>query len=70
MRPSQSATSQWRWGFYTVRGGMDSGDLHPRVVKLEDIWKDFSSGDETLSFPVRRDLGVGPGDNSRRAVAT
>ena len=34
MSPSQSATSQWGWGFHTVWSGIDPGDLHfrPRVV--------------------------------------
>ena len=43
MSPSQSATSQWGCGFYTVRGGIDQGDLRfrPWVVGVVEIWKDF-----------------------------
>ena len=41
MSLSQSATSQLGWGFHTLRGGIDPGDLrsHPRVVGVVDIWK-------------------------------
>ena len=43
MSPSQSATSHWGWGFHTVRGGIDAGDLRfrPWVVGIVEIWKDF-----------------------------
>ena len=71
MSPSQSATSQWRWGSHTVRGGIDPGGLrfrHP-VVGVVEIWKDFESGDETLSPRVRRDLDVVPWGNFRGALA-
>ena len=42
MSPSQSAITQWVWGFHTLRGGIDPGDFHfrPRVVGVVDIWKD------------------------------
>ena len=53
MSSSQSATSQWGLGFHTVRIGIDAGDLRfrPRVVVVVEIWKNFLSEDETLSFP-------------------
>ena len=43
MTLSQLATSQWRWGFHTLRGGIDAGDLRfsPQVVGVVEIWKDF-----------------------------
>ena len=43
MRLYQSATSQWGWGFYTLRGAIDPGDLRfrLRVVGFIEIWKDF-----------------------------
>ena len=39
----QSATSQWGWGFHTLRGGIDPGNLRfrPQVVEVVEIWKDF-----------------------------
>ena len=53
MSLSQSATGQLGWGFHTFRGDIDPEDLcfRPRVVGVVDIWKDFKSGDETLSSP-------------------
>ena len=44
---------QWVWGFHTLRGGIDPGDLRfrPRVAGIVEIWKDFKPGDETLSSP-------------------
>ena len=44
MSLSQSATSQWGRGF-------DSGDLlfRSRIVGVVDVWRDFHSGDKTLS---------------------
>ena len=49
----QSATTQWGWGFQTLRGGIDQGDLRflPRVVGVVEISKAFRSRDETLSSP-------------------
>ena len=40
--PSQSAISQWGWGFHTVRDAIDSGDhrFRPRLVEFVDVWKD------------------------------
>ena len=40
MTPSQSGITQWGWGFHTLRGGIDTGDLHfrprfSRVVETE-----------------------------------
>ena len=34
-----------------LRGGVDPGDLRfrPLIVRVAEIWKDFSYGDETLS---------------------
>ena len=50
---SQLATSQCGWGFYTVRSGIDPGDLRfrPRVIGIEEVLRDFSSGNKTLSSP-------------------
>ena len=41
------------WGFHTLQGGIDPEDLRfrARVVGVVEIWKDFCSGDETLTFP-------------------
>ena len=46
MSLSQIATSQLGWGFHTLRGGIDPGDLRflPRVVGGVDIWKVFNLG--------------------------
>ena len=43
MSPSQSATTQWGWGFHALRGGIDPGDMRfgLRVVGVVDIWKWF-----------------------------
>ena len=40
--PSQSATSQWGWGFPTLRGGIDPGDPHfrPRFAGVVETWQD------------------------------
>ena len=53
MNLSQLATSQVGWGFHTLRGGIDPGDLRfrPRVVGVVEMWKDFQYEDETLSYP-------------------
>ena len=47
--PRQSAITQWGWGFHTLRGGTDLGDLCflPRVVGVVEAWREFSSGDKT-----------------------
>ena len=36
-----------------MRGGIDPGNLRfrPRVVGVVEVWKDFYSGDDTLSSP-------------------
>ena len=49
----ETETSQWGWGFHTLRGGIDPGDLRfrPRDVECLKLLKDFSSGDETISSP-------------------
>ena len=46
MSPSKSAITQRGWGFHTVRGGIDPGNIRfrPRVVGVVDIWKDFDRG--------------------------
>ena len=53
MSPCQSAISKCGWGFHTARGGIDPGDLcfPPGVVGVVEVWRDFSSGDKTLSSP-------------------
>ena len=53
MSPSQSATGRWGLGFLTVWGGINPGDLRfrPRAIGVVEVWKDFCSGDETLSSP-------------------
>ena len=40
---SQSATSELGWGFHTLRGGIDPGDLRlrPRVVGVVEIRNSF-----------------------------
>ena len=39
----QSAIIQLGWGFHTLRGGIDPGDLRfrSRVAEVVEIWKDF-----------------------------
>ena len=53
MSPSQSAITQWGWGFHTLRGGIAPGDLRfrLRVVGVVYVRKYFESGHETLSSP-------------------
>ena len=53
MSPSQSAITQWGWGFYTLWGDIDGGHLRlrPPVFGVVEMWKDFQSGNETLSSP-------------------
>ena len=65
------ATSQWGWGFHSRRGGIDSGDLcfRQRVVGVEEILRDFSSGEQKLPIRVRRDLNFGQRGNPRRTLA-
>lgn len=50
INPSQSATSQWGWGFHTILGGIYSGDhrFRPRFVGASDVWKDSHSEDDIL----------------------
>ena len=49
MSPSQSAITQWDWGFHNARGGIDPGDLcfRPPVVGVVEVWRDLSFGDKT-----------------------
>ena len=37
---SQPAISQWDWGFHTVRGGIDRGDLRfrPWSLGVGEVW--------------------------------
>ena len=44
-------------GFHTMRGGIDPDDhrSRPRFVGVVDVWKDFRSGDGTIT----RALGAG-----------
>ena len=39
----QPISTQWGWGFHTLRGAIDPEDLifRPRVVGVVEIWKDF-----------------------------
>ena len=41
--PSQSAISEWGWGFHIVQGGIDPGDhrFRAQFVAVEDVWTDF-----------------------------
>ena len=41
MNPSQLAISGWRWDAHTVRSRIDPEDhrLHPRVVRIVDVWR-------------------------------
>ena len=43
MGPIQSAITQWGWGFNTLRGGIDQGDLRfsPRVDGVVEMQKTF-----------------------------
>ena len=52
MSPSQTTITRRGWDFHALRGSIDSGDLSllPRVVRVVEVWKEFSSGDEALSF--------------------
>ena len=49
----EAATSERGWGFHTLRGGLDRGNLRlcSRVVEVAGIWMIFLSGDETAPFP-------------------
>ena len=70
--PSRSTISQWGWGFHTVEGGIDPGDLRFRPPLLLDVQRHGM-----LSYPgmrlhppqVRRDLDDVPGGSFRRALA-
>ena len=62
MSSSPSAIIQWGWGFRTLRGGIDPGELprRPRVVGVVEIWKGSEPGMGTHLPRGRRELGVGP----------
>ena len=53
MRPSQSAITQWGWGFHTLRGDIDQRDIffRPQVVGVVDIFGGFRAGDGNVSSP-------------------
>ena len=53
MSPSQSAISQWGWGFHTVWGGIHPWDLgfRRRVVELRNV-EGFLIRGWNLNFPV------------------
>ena len=57
--PSQSAISQWGWGFHTVRGGIDLEDHRclPRFVGVVDTWKIADPG--MGPYPARVALDAG-----------
>ena len=47
-----TGTSRWGWGFHTLRGGIDPGNLRLcSRVKVAERWMIFLSGDETASSP-------------------
>ena len=66
---AQHVPDPWDWGFHTVRGGVDPIKLGfcPRGVGVVDIWKDVWTGMGSNPLRVRRDWGVSPRSNSRRA---
>ena len=43
MYDSKAAIGWWRWGFYTVRGGFDTGDHRFRSQNVEVVaqWREF-----------------------------
>ena len=71
MSLSQLTNSQLGWGFHTLRGGFDRGDLrlYPRVVGVVEKMKTKNTG--TTPYPPRvwRDLDDVPRGNSQRALA-
>ena len=58
MSLGQSATSQLGWGFHTLRGGIDPGDMRlcPWVVVVVDVCKFYNAGMET--YPPRDALAL------------
>ena len=70
MSLSQLATNQLGWGFHTMRGGINPGDLRvrPRVVRVVEIWKDSNPAMRPYPPRVWRDFGIVPRGNSRRAL--
>ena len=71
MSPSQSAVTQRGWGFHTLRGGIDPGIcvFDPMLLKLYRYGNISGPGRGTYPPRVRRDLGVVPRSNPRRALA-
>ena len=71
--PSPSVIGPWYWGFHTVWGGVDPGELdfRPRVVGGVEISKDVCTRDGVQSSLGAARLGggggVAPRGNSRRA---
>ena len=53
MSRSQSTITKWGWGFHTLRGGIDPGNLRfrPRVIGAVEIWTDFEPPME--NYPPR-----------------
>ena len=69
MGPIQSSITQWGWGFHTLFGGIDPGDLPfcPGVDLVVEMWNDFRSADGNISSPSAAGPPRGPGGKSRRA---
>ena len=66
----QSISNQFvGWGFYTTRGGIDTGDLRfrPGVTGVVEIWTS-DPGMGTYPPRVRRDPGFGLRGNSHCAL--
>ena len=69
--PSKLVIGQWDWGFHTLQGGIDpAGFLCGfgllellRYGMISDLWM------RTIPLQVRRDRGVAPKRNPRRALA-
>ena len=53
MSLSQSVISRWKWGFHTVRGGVDPEGRRfcPQLVRGVDVRRGFRFGEGTLSCP-------------------
>ena len=53
LRLHETAINQWRWGFQTLRGGIDPGNLRlcSRVIEVAEIWMIFLSAYEAVSSP-------------------
>ena len=72
MSTGQSVITQWDWGFNTLRGGIDSGDVRFIVPKVFGLYIDWRISDPAMgTYPprVQGDLGVGPSGNTQSAMA-